>query len=126
MSLRRGHIISKQFAPPKHVDEWQDQAQCRGMMSDQIPVEVCEGCPVTHECLALFAELDTYLHDEGSQYKQRMPGTWGGIDHGPGPTDVLGRPRTNTGRCVVDGCEKKQATMKMCSAHYQRSRRCTT
>ena len=119
MSLRRGHIRSGIWAPPVHRDEWQDEAQCRGMMDDMISADVCVGCPVTEQCGALFDELDVFL-DDGTQRSQRMVGTWGGVEHGMGPTDKPGRRKTNVGPCIVDGCDTEQQTAHMCGKHYQR------
>ena len=122
MSLRRGHLRSRVWAPPTHRDEWQDEAKCRGMMNDMISCEVCVDCPVKEPCGTLFDEIDVML-DDGTQRSLRMVGTWGGIEHGPGPTDTIGKPRTNIGECVAEGCDRKQATAHQCTMHYQRSKR---
>jgi hypothetical protein len=119
MSLRKGHLASKQWAPPTHRDDWRDEAKCAGLMDDMIPGTYCSDCPVKTECIALFDQMDAFLND-GTQRSLRMVGTYGGVEHRDVPTDLIGRPRTNDGTCVESGCDRKQATAKMCTKHYQR------
>ena len=123
MSLRKGKLASKQWAPPKHIDDWRDEALCAGMMNDMIPATICDHCPVMDDCGALFAELDAYL-DDGTQRALRMVGTYGGVEH-PLTNQALGheKRRTQVGVCIVEGCGRGQARKHMCSMHYQRARR---
>ena len=122
MSLRKGKLASKQWAPPKYIDEWQDDAKCAGMHNDMIPAHVCVGCPVVVQCKNLFVELDSFLLN-GTQREQGMVGTYGGVEH-PLTSQALGHEklRTQIGECIVDECERGQARKHMCSMHYQRER----
>lgn len=124
MSLRKGHIRSGIWAPPKPVDDWRDEAKCAGMMDDMISCDVCVGCPVKEQCGALFDEMDMYL-DDGTQRAQPMIGTYGGIEHPDGKARWLASveaQRTNVGECIADGCERDQLTAHMCNMHYLRER----
>lgn len=114
MSLRKGHLRSRVWAPPKHIDEWQDRAKCAGMMNHNVDPSVCDGCPVTVECLDLFYQLDEIM-DGMSQRGEKMDGTWGGRDF-----TAEKYKQTNIGECIVDKCDGAQATSNMCNMHYQR------
>lgn len=119
MSLRKGHIRSKQWAPPTLRDDWRDDAKCAGMMDDMIPADVCDGCPVTAECGALFDELHAFLQD-GTQREQKMIGTYGGIEH---PDERKPRELINYGECSEPGCMREQRVNQVCNMHYQREYR---
>lgn len=114
MSLRKGHIRSKQWAPPKHIDEWQDDAACAGMMNHNVDKSVCTDCKVQVECLDLFYQMQAIM-DGMSSRGEKMDGTWGGRDF----TAEMNK-QTNIGDCVIDDCDGEQVTSHMCGMHYQR------
>ena len=131
MSLRKGHLRSKQWAPPTLRDDWRDEAKCTGMMDDMISATVCVGCPVTRECGELFDEMDAYLRN-GTQREQGMVGTYAGVEH-PLPVDHpnvgnMGGGRYPKGSAPVNGgiclaspnCDDGAYRRGMCSKHYQR------
>lgn len=127
MSLRKGHLRSKVWAPPALVDDWRDEAKCTGMMTTEIPVETCTDCPVKEPCGLLYDELDLIMNSGRKQDRRPMPGVWGGIDH---TAEIKAkaeasrfRKTSNFGPCTVVPCDRQSESQELCGMHYQRWQR---
>lgn len=102
---------------PVRPDEWMDYANCAGMKDWNVPVAVCDGCPVTVECQALYMDMEELL-DDGTQRGQHMDGTWAGVDH----TARLKPTPMNSCPCLIEDCGRQARTAKLCNTHYTRWR----
>lgn len=126
MSLRKGHIRSRIWAPPTLRDDWRDDAACTGMMTTEVPVETCAACPAREQCGLLYDEVNDVMQSGRKQDRAPMPGTWGGVDHTEAQRIKAEAGRfkktRNFGPCKVDGCETQARAMLMCNKHYLRTR----
>jgi len=106
------------------ADDWKDNAACAGMQTTEIPTDLCAECDVKLECGMLWRKLNDELL-ESTRGSQRLAGVWGGERKAAEPREGsnAGRPKTNVGACVTDGCVRGAVTLKMCSLHYQRDKK---